>query len=375
MRILMFALHPEGGIRTFFRYIYGHPVFADTTFTLVAPDRELGQYLAKFLPENRIQLIPAQTGKLRVIRQIQTLVNHNRFDVIHSHGFTSGILTELARTGLAVPHLMTAHDVFLPVQFDHISGKFRQWSMSQIFRRMTAIHTVTEDACQNLLEFFPGIPSSRVHGILHGVNTPYFRDGVPVDLKQRIELSDEVPLIGFFGRFMGQKGFRMLVDAMDVIVRDSLLPVAPHVITFGWNGFIREDYDYLRQKGLGRYFHQHEQTHDVAGMLKAVDLVAMPSRWEACGLLAMEALAAGVPIVGSDCIGLREVLAGSPARPFRAGDTAALQAAIVTELRQIKQRRGVFLDYQSEAVVRFHIDRPARALADLYTSLAEMRVT
>lgn len=369
MHVLMSALHPEGGIRTFFRYIYGHPVFAKTTFTLLAPDRDLGVYLAEFLPERRIQLIPAESGHLKFMRQLRQLAREGGYALIHSHGFSAGILTELARTGLAVPHLMTAHDVFLPVQFAGVKGQLRHLVMAQIFRRMSAIHTVTDDASKNLLEFFPGIPATRVHGILHGVNTKYFRDGAPADLHNKLGLNAEIPLIGFFGRFMGQKGFRMVVDAMHGIVQQKLLPVTPHVVTFGWNGFIREDYEYLHSKGLGGYFHQHEQTNDIAGMLKAVDLVVMPSRWEACGLLAMEALAAGVPIVGSDCIGLREVLADSPARPFRTGDTAALQSAMINELQHIEPRKQDFLAYQAEAVERFDIDRPARALEALYRKI------
>jgi len=373
MRILMSALNPTGGIRTFFRYVYGHPVFSGSSFTLVAPDNGLSEYLGKYLPDNRIRIISAEPNKLRFIKQIRSIARPGPFDLIHSHGFTSGMLTELSHTGLSVPHLMTAHDVFLPVQFSGFSGHLRHWFMARLFRRMTGIHAVTEDARQNLLTFFPGIAAARVHSILHGVDTHYFRDCVQKPLKEEIGLSDDVPLIGFFGRFMGQKGFCMLVDAMQRIVHGRLIDPAPHVATFGWNGFIREDYDYLKGKGLGNYFHQLEQTDDIGGMLKAVDLVAMPSRWEACGLLAMEALAAGVPIVGSDCIGLREVLAGSPARPFPAGDTGALLEAIVTEIKQLAERKRAFIDYQPYAVERFDIDRPARSLAALYAELAKER--
>jgi glycosyltransferase involved in cell wall biosynthesis len=243
--------------------------------------------------------------------------------------------------------------------------------MARLFQRMTAIHTVSEDARLNLLSFFPGIRTERVQGILHGIDTRYFRDSVPASLRPRIGVPGDVPLIGFLGRFMGQKGFRLLVDAIEQVVKGQLLPVIPHVVTFGWNGYIREDYDYLRSKGLADYFHQHEQTHDVGGMLKAVDLVVMPSRWEACGLLAMEALAAGVPILGSDCVGLREVLAGSPARPFRTGDSSALRLALIEEINNLPARKLQFANYQPEAVARFDIDRPARALADLYSRLAK----
>jgi len=371
MRILITALQPQGGIRTFFRYMYGHPVFCTSTFTLVAPDKGLSEYLNEFMPDRRIQTVPAVSNKLGFIRQIRILARSEPFDLIHSHGFSAGILTELSRTGLELPHLMTGHDVFSRVQFSGFSGLLRHWFMGQLFRRMTAIHTVSEDARQNLLEFFPGVEISRVHCILNGVDTNYFRDGVPKALKETIGLPTEIPLIGFFGRFMSLKGFRLLVDAMERIVNDGLLDKVPHVVTFGWNGFIREDYAYLRSKGLGDYFHQLDLSHDMPGVLKGVDLVAMPSRSETCPLLAMEVLAAGVPIAGSDCIGLREVLAGSPARPFRAGDSSALKEAIVTEFKQIPERRREFKEYQPQAIARFDIDRAARSLAALYAELAK----
>jgi len=371
MNILMSALHPEGGIRTFFRYIYGQPVFSGHTFDLIAPDRELSRYLDRFLPEQRIRVIVAEKNKVRLIRQIRAIAREGRYDIIHSHGFSAGLLTEMALTGLGMPHLMTAHDVFLPAQFHSLRGKMKKVAMNQLFRRMTAIHAVSEDARRNLLSFFPGIHANRIRGILHGVDTIAFRDCLPAALRPVLGLEAEVPLIGFFGRFMGQKGFRLLVDAMDDIVRNGRLPVLPHVVTFGWNGYIREDYEYLRDKGLGEYFHQHEQTHEVGPMLKAVDLVAMPSRWEACGLLAMEALSAAVPIVGSDCIGLREVLAGSPAQMFPAGDASALSDLLVSEINHLPERRGEFVRYQSEAVARFDLDRAARVLARLYAELAD----
>ena len=107
----------------------------------------------------------------------------------------------------------------------------------------------------------------------------------------------------------------------------------------------------------------------MASALKGVDLVAMPSRWEACGLLAMESLSAGVPIVGSNCEGLGEVLEGSPAKRVPVGDVRALVDALVEEITHLDRRTEAFRGYQPEAVERFAIERPARALADLYTQL------
>lgn len=366
MRILMSALQPGGGIRTFFRYVYSQPCFSECSITLVAPDRGLSGYLSEYVPGNRIKVIPARQGNTEFTRQLRALIAGDKFQLVHSHGFSAGLLTEIAGTGYDVPHLMTAHDVFLPAQFSGWKGRAKQLAMSVLFHRITAIHTVTEDAKANFLEFFPAVDRNRVHGILHGVDTEYFRAGKPRALKAELGLDEQSPLLGFFGRFMGQKGFRLVVDAVAELRQAGVMDPLPHVVTFGWGGFIREDYEYLAEKGLEQYFHQCDKTDDMAAAIKGVDLVVMPSRWEACGLLAMEALAAGTPIIGSDCIGLREVLEGSPAQRVPVGDSSALASAIVRDTQDLPSRKRAFLEYGETAVNEFNISCPANQLVELY---------
>ena len=71
-----------------------------------------------------------------------------------------------------------------------------------------------------------------------------------------------------------------------------------------------------------------EAVPDVLPILQKLDLLIMPSLWEACPVLPMEAMCAGVPVLGSDCIGLREVLRGTPSLTSPAGDAPALASAI-----------------------------------------------
>jgi len=369
MNVLMTALQPDGGIRTFFRYIYGHPAFDDCVFTLVAPDEGLSGYLSEHLPPGRIEVIPASDSKAVYIKQLRNYTKSGSFDLVHSHGFSAGLLLQAAITGLKTPHLMTGHDMFTTPLFSGFEGQLKRLVIGLILRKIPAIHAVTVDAKNNILEFFPSIPEARVHPILHGIDTKTFQRKNGYDVRADIGLSSNIPLIGFFGRFMSPKGFKVLVDAIDHINKRSITELTPHVVTFGWGGFIREDYAYLEALGLKDYFHQMPQTNNMAGALKGVDVVAMPSRWEACGLLAMEALSAGVPIVGSNCIGLREVLDGSPAQQVPVGNAPALADALLAEIKNLDERREAFRAYQAEAVERFAIDHPARALAELYRQL------
>jgi glycosyltransferase involved in cell wall biosynthesis len=366
MKVLLTARQPGGGIRTFFRYIYGRDDFADTELHLIAPDQGLGDFFQAVLPQGRISLEPVPHSNQALFERVRKALKGD-YDLVHSHGFSAGVVTEIANTGRRMPHLMTAHDVFLKQQFMGWKGKLKHAALGHFFRRMEGVHTVTDEARTNFLEFFPGVRRDRIHDILHGVDTDFFREGVPLDHRQEFGLDDSTPLIGFFGRFMAQKAFRVLVDAMDRIVASSAVSPLPKVITFGWGGFIREDYAYVRERGLEDHFIQAPQTDNMPGALKGVDVVAMPSRWEACGLLAMETLASGVPIVGTDCVGLNEVLRDTPARVVPVNCSEALAVALTEVL--LNDPKQEFLDFQPEACRRFDIARPASSLRQLYSDM------
>jgi len=371
MNVLMTAMQPGGGIKTFFRYIYSQSVFQNFSFTLIAPDerQELAKFLDSSLGSNRVRVLSSPSNPVGFLSKVRATLSEDDFDLLHSHGFGAGLLSEVACFGLRTPkHLMTAHDVFLTGQFSGWNGGIRKVCMAMLFKRMNGIHTVTVDATDNFKSFFPSIPESRLYPILHGVDTEFFLAGSPVDLRGELGISAHTPLIGFFGRFMGQKGFRTLVDAMQLLRVEGFEPM-PVVLTFGWGGFIREDYDYLSGLGLKDHFIQMPATDNMPSMIKSVDMVAMPSRWEACGLLGMEVLSAGVPLLSTNCIGLREVVEGSPTKLFAPGDSGALAELIMREIRS--STKSCFHQYQSSAVNRFHISRPAKALRDLYLNMAD----
>jgi glycosyltransferase involved in cell wall biosynthesis len=367
MKVLLTARQPGGGIRTFLRYIYSQKCFSDVSLTLVAPDVGLSGYLDKHIPAHRFETTYIQPSNLTLFRTVREKLAEGDFDLVHSHGFSAGVMTEMARVGCGIPHLMTAHDVFRPEQFPGIKGQAKRHALSLLFRRIDRIHTVTESAGVNFTDFMPWVRPEHIRTILHGIDTAYFRRGQCQDLRSALNIPNERPLVGYFGRFMAQKGFRTLVDAMGLMSASVESTLMPHVITFGWGGFIREDYQYVRECGLSEYFHQLPATDAMPDMLKSVDMVAMPSRWEACGLLAMEALCTGVPIIGTNCVGLRDVLEGTPGRMVPPQASHELAMAIQ---EFVETPRGIdFEQYQPIACRRFDVGRPAAGLRRLYAEM------
>lgn len=369
MKILLVARWPVGGIRTYIRYIYSNIVFEDCQFTLIAPDLNLRDFLKDYLPNNRIKLHEAEDDNRSIIRELRKCIKNNNYDLIHSHGFSAGALTAIATTlGVPCPHVMTAHDVYRDELFKGIKGKLKWFSLNLLYRRLDAVLTVGKDCFDNFHEYMPLVNKKNIINIDHGVDVEKFSGALKVDYRKALSLPANKKIIGFFGRFMSQKGFSDLVAAIGILAKKFDEIHMPIVLTFGWGGFVREEYENIERLGLTKYFKQMPFTDDMPSAIKGVDMVVMPSRWEACGLLAMEVLSAGVALIGTNCIGLRCVLDGSPSHMVNPNDPDALALAIEA---QMTGNDVQFKEYQQVAIDRFGLDRPARELYEFYQAKAK----
>lgn len=126
-------------------------------------------------------------------------------------------------------------------------------------------------------------------------------------------------VIGAIGRLHAQKGFDVLIAAFKEMRGSDL-----RLKVFGTGP--EEDALKAAAKNDSRIqFCGHAETPELA--MSQVDLVAMPSRWEAFGLVALEANAAGRPLVCADRDGLRDS-AGSSATFVAGHATAAWRDAL-----------------------------------------------
>ena len=109
--------------------------------------------------------------------------------------------------------------------------------------------------------------------------------------------------MGFLGRFMEQKGFLPLLDALQ-----RLRTARPfHLAAVGSGDYEREYRAEVERRGLSGSVTFLPFTPNVSPVLRQLDLLVMPSLWEACPLLPMEAMALGVPIIGSDIPDFRDM--------------------------------------------------------------------
>lgn len=367
MKILIAVRWPTGGIRTYIRYVYRQPEFQVHDYCLVTPYTAHSSYLKDIFPNGRLRHIEIDQKLSALFWGVSRAVIQFKPDLIHSHGIISAFLTAPAAKLAGIPHLLTSHDVLLPEQFNGLNGAMRLWGLGALFRLCTHVMTVGEDAKGNLETYFPDLfRRNRVTAIRNGIDTEAFLTDNMRDLHQELGIDSEAALFGFFGRFMGQKGFSLLVKAAAGL-REEGWPI--NVACFGWGGFIREEQAELRAAGLGNIFHFLPHTDDMVAALRGVDAMVMPSRWEACPLLPMEAMVAGTPVIASNCIGLREVVQDTPALVFESGSSDDLKECMREFLSTPIEYRKYATAFRQKAAEKFDARKSALKLNDLYSSL------
>jgi glycosyltransferase involved in cell wall biosynthesis len=333
--------HPVGGIRTYIRYHYPSLARSGYQFTFVGPDDvSFSAFRDEFRDWEGVEFVTAElSGRTwHSWRKLRWLLRTRRFDLVHSHGLTAAVRVVLANLGVGIGHVATLHDVFRDSQFPGRIGELKLLILTQLLARIDMIISVSHDAERNLTEYLPRLAHSRCRlaAIVNGIDTEHFSERCrrPEDgLRRAFRLEADCVLIGFLGRCMEQKGFLLLLDALERLANDKCMRPY-HVVAISSGGYELEYQEETVRRNLRDKITFLQSVSDIAPILRQIDLLVMPSLWEACPLLPMEAMVAGVPVLGSDCVGLREVLHSTPSVLVPVGDALAWSRALASAIAE-----------------------------------------
>ena len=205
--------------------------------------------------------------------------------------------------------------------------------------------------------------------IRNGIDTESFCTGeIEVRRLQEFKgIEADSFVLGYLGRYMPEKGFPVLIRALELLKQWGELPTNLRVLGLGWGAFIREYQAEIGRKALSRYFVFAPFQADVRWVLRQLDLLVIPSLREAFPLVPVEGLVSGTPILASDCMGLREVLKDSPASVSRAGNAQELARAILEKYENPQKKEAEA--YVEEARRRFDSRVTALELDKLFDQI------
>lgn len=145
---------------------------------------------------------------------------------------------------------------------------------------------------------------------------------------EREEKPDSPVVVGFLGRLSPDKGVVVLADALRLL--DRAEPGRYRLLVAGASRFVDAEGAAQAESALTSIDHLVQRMGWVTReeLLSRVDVLVVPSIWpESFGLVAIEAMAAGVPVIVSDAGALSEIV-GPDGVVVPAGDVAALAEAI-----------------------------------------------
>ena len=372
-RILLSIRHAVGGIRTYLKYTFGclDPRAYELMIVTVGGDEgaALREDMKAFAPV--IVEIAATRAVPRLAAAVHASCRSWRPHLVHSHGFTAGAASVPGAVLTGTPHLITSHDVFLPHHVAGWKGKLKRAALTAFLNRADLVHAVGSGAADNIRAYLPGFDASKLRMVRNGVPPPPADD--PAEgARWRSEVGQPgEALFGFFGRFMPQKGFDVLIDAVEILAKQGVRPF--RILAVNDGSFVREYRALIARRGLADRFSFLGFVPNARRLMPWVDAVVMPSLWEACPLQTMEALSAGAPYISTDIPGVRELVEASPAVIVPPRDAAALARAIAGFLAAPEEAISRARAFAGAARERFAVQASAAGLERLYDEILSGR--
>lgn len=191
-----------------------------------------------------------------------------------------------------------------------------------------------------------GLPNTVVWG--RGVDTAHFHPGKRDSGWRRwLGGGDDTVIVLHVGRLAAEKNLRVLGQAYTRAHR-FLGPRAAFVIAGDGPeaDYLTGHVPFVRQLGF-------IDRDSLAGLYASADLCVLPSRTETCGLVALEAMASGIPVIAADAGGLREsVRHDVNGLLIRSDDARGFSQAIVTLVTDATRRRKLGERARQAAVSR-----------------------
>ncbi len=282
---------------------------------------------------------------------LSSLTAHGPFAGVETHAlFPTGILGLVAAWLRRVPHVTYVHgsDVAISAQ--------RSWlhrRIARIVARAASVVVVNSRYTASLVEGF-GVTAVIVSP---GIDLAVFKPGSRNEARRVTGLPDSARIALFVGRLSEDKGADVFAQALSLV--DGW--VAVMVGTGELESKIAADYPSILLKG-------RSAPDAVAVWLQSADVVVIPSRAEGLGLVAIEALACGIPVIASAVGGLVETVrhdqTGILVKP---GDPRALADALVR--LESAQVREAYATSAPASVAHHEINRATDEMAAVWASV------
>ena len=235
-------------------------------------------------------------------------------DVVHSHTWYANEAGRVAQLLHGIPHVITAHSLepLRPWKAEQLGGGYRVSSQIEksAYESADAVIAVSAGMRLDILRSYPHIDPAKVHVVHNGIDVDAWAPTANPELLERWGIDSSRPSVVFVGRITRQKGLPYLLEAAERLpseVQLILCAGAPDTPE------IKAEVEYkvaqlqAQREGV-IWITDHLPRHELAAILSAGTTFVCPSIYEPLGIVNLEAMACGIPVVGTATGGIPEVV-------------------------------------------------------------------
>ncbi|WP_291378523.1 glycogen synthase [Demequina sp.] len=288
-------------------------------------------------------------------------------DLVHSHTWYANMAGHLAKTLHGIPHVVSAHSLepLRPWKAEQLGGGYRvsSWIEKTAYEAADGIIAVSEGMKSDVLRCYPNVDPSKVYVVHNGIDVDAW--AAPAGDEERSAADAVVarygidpsrPAIVFVGRITRQKGLPYFLKAVEQLPEDIqvvLCAGAPDTAQIAQevSGAVTK---LQEERGGVIWIEEMLPRAQLVAVLDACTAFVCPSVYEPLGIVNLEAMAVGLPVVATATGGIPEVVdhgvtgmlvpidqvqdgTGTPTDPEQyAADFAAAVNAMVSDLDAAK---------------------------------------
>lgn len=235
-------------------------------------------------------------------------------DLVHSHTWYANEAGRVAQLLHGIPHVITAHSLepLRPWKAEQLGGGYRVSSEIEksAYESANAVIAVSAGMRLDILRSYPNIDPNKVHVVHNGIDVDAWAPTSNPELLERWGIDATRPSVVFVGRITRQKGLPYLLEAAERLPGDVQLilcagaPDTPEI-----KAEVESKVAALQSQRDGVvWITDHLPRHELAAILSSATTFVCPSIYEPLGIVNLEAMACGIPVVGTATGGIPEVV-------------------------------------------------------------------
>lgn len=271
-----------------------------------------------------IHSLNTKTKSILNVFKLSKFINNNNYEIVHAHLFPTLYYASIAKLFVKnkkIKFYYTEHSTNNKRRNKSVF-KFIEKNIYARFDKVICISIPVKESLQNWI----GENKLRAEVIYNGIEHDKFENAKKVNLKEQLKIEKSSKLICMIGRFNEAKDHKTLIDAFSNLEVDTTL------ILIG-SGNTKSYYEnYVKSLNIKERVRFVVERDDIPNVLKSIDIFVLSSNWEGFGLVAIEAMASGVPVIASDIDGLKQVV-GDGAILFKKNDHKDLLGKLTKVLK------------------------------------------